>query len=256
VHPGAFLPFGGPLWWHTHEMLFGFTTAIVAGFLLTAVQSWTEQPGVRGAPLLGLVLLWLAARALMLWPVGPAWVASAVDLAFVPAVTAVLARPILRVRQTRNLVFVPILLAFAGANALMHAAVWSGDGVWLRRGSSAAIFLVVLLISVVGGRVIPFFTAKGTNTPAIAPHPLLERVTTGATVGVALVAVADLWHALGGWPAAVLAGVAALAHAARLARWRPLSTLRVPLLWSLDLSYAARCCTSSRWGRWAASSWR
>ncbi|MBI2380453.1 MAG: NnrS family protein [Gammaproteobacteria bacterium] len=230
--------YGYGLWWHGHEMLFGFTGAVIAGFLLTAVQNWTNIPGPRGWPLAGLFGLWAAARLLLLFPVLPAPLISVLDLAFFPAVAYVLGRPIVRVRQWRNLVFLPILVALTAANAMSHAALWLADPRWLARGLHGALFLVVLLITVVGGRVIPFFTARGTETEAIAPLPLLEKLCFVSTAGMVLVAWTDAWFWLSGWPAAILALVAAAGHALRQAGWRPLSTGRVPLLWSLHGAYA------------------
>ena len=53
---------GGLLAWHRHEMPFGFGLAIIAGFLLTAVQTWTGQTAPSGNRLMGLAVIWLAAR--------------------------------------------------------------------------------------------------------------------------------------------------------------------------------------------------
>lgn len=230
--------YGHGLWWHGHEMSFGFTGAVIAGFLLTAVQNWTNIPGLRAWPLAGLFALWAAARVLLLFPILPAPLVAALDLAFFPAVGYALGRPILRVRQWRNLVFLPILVALTAANVMTHAALWFQDPRWLARGLYGALFLVVLLITVIGGRVIPFFTARGTETETIAPRPLLEKLCFASTAGMVLVAWTDAWHGLSGYPAAVLSLLAAGSHALRQARWRPLSTGRVPLLWSLHGAYA------------------
>lgn len=234
----AFRPFGHGHWWHGHEMLFGFTSAIIAGFLLTAVQNWTNSPGLRGWPLAGLVGLWLLARLLLAVPLLPVWLVSAVDLAFFPAVAWVLGRPIVRARQWRNLVFLPILIVLTAANALTHAAIWTDDHVWFVRGAYGALMLVVLLITVIGGRVLPFFTARGTDSETIPAQPGIERLVLASSGAMVLVALTDTWHALGGWPAAGVALAAALGHGLRQARWRPLSTGAVPLLWSLHVAYA------------------
>ena len=87
--------YGGPHWWHVHEMLFGYACAIIVGFLLTAVRTWTSQTGLQGAPLAGLVILWLAGRLLLLFPATlPTWVIVLVDLAFLPVAAHILMQPI------------------------------------------------------------------------------------------------------------------------------------------------------------------
>ena len=54
----------GPIGWHSHEMLFGYLVAVIAGFLLTAVRNWTGHLTPAGWPLAALAAVWLAARIL------------------------------------------------------------------------------------------------------------------------------------------------------------------------------------------------
>jgi uncharacterized protein involved in response to NO len=83
LNPFNWQPYGGPIWWHAHEMLFGFGVSIVVGFLLTAVQTWTGVVGLRGRPLLVLVLAWILGRLLLAFGAGlPHWVVMAGDLLF------------------------------------------------------------------------------------------------------------------------------------------------------------------------------
>ena len=118
-------PLGGGYWWHMHEMVFGFGCAIVAGFLLTAVQNWTGMRGVQGKTLLALFLLWLIGRVVLLVPelLGQ-HLTTLIDLSFLPVVAFVLGKPIIAVKQYRNLFFVPLLLLFTLANAQMHGAIY------------------------------------------------------------------------------------------------------------------------------------
>nr|WP_243470279.1 NnrS family protein [Halomonas lionensis] len=98
-------PYGGLVFWHQHEMLFGFAAAVVAGFLLTAVRNWTGLPSLSGVPLLGLVVLWLLGRVLMAFPMGlPGWLLLAVDLVFLPVVAIVMARMVITAKRWRNLI--------------------------------------------------------------------------------------------------------------------------------------------------------
>lgn len=242
-------PHGGMFWWHQHEMLFGFVAAIAVGFLLTAVQNWTGQPGLRGWPLLALVGLWLLGRILMAFPLGLApYPLMLVDVAFLPLVAGVLARPIIKQRQWRNLIFVPVLLALALANATLHQALILGDNGLLRGASYLAVLLIVMLMVVLGGRVIPFFTSRRLQRPQATRPAWLERLSIGSVVAMV---IAQLCGLIGiGLPApawALLASVAAVANTVRLLRWEGWLSWHEPLLWGLHISYAFICVGLAMW---------
>jgi uncharacterized protein involved in response to NO len=210
------------LYWHAHEMVFGFGLATVAGFLLTAIPNWTGRLPVRGAPLAVLALLWLAGRVAMLLP---GW--AAVDLAFSAALIAVVARELIAGRNWRNLPMLGALGLLFAANVLFHLQIYLG----LRLG----IATLLMLIALVGGRLVPSFTrnwlAKARpHVAAPAPESVLDR----AALLITLVALAAWVADLANWPAAV----AGLALALRLSRWRGLATVREPLLFVLHLGYA------------------
>ena len=224
-----------PIWWHAHEMLFGFGAAIVAGFLLTAVQNWTAHPGVRGWPLALVVGLWAIPRGLLPWFGESNVTLMVMDLAWLPLCTWFLARPIIVTRQWRNLFFVPLLLVLT----LLNTACWRWHAEWplVEHILLATVLLFTTLIAVMGGRVIPFFTARATGTEKALPLPWLERI-----------ALASLWLILLLWlvlPTQWVIGiqmfplyiVAAGAHLYRQLRWRPGTTVAQPLLWSLHLAY-------------------
>lgn len=231
-------PYGGWLWWHAHEMLFGFVSAIIAGFLLTAVQNWTAQNSINGWPLCGLFLLWLLPRLLLLYPVAATEeVLPWLDLAFLPVVAWVMGRLVWRVRQFRNLVFIPVLLLLTVSNAQMHWAIVQGDGALARQASHSGVFLIVLMMIVLGGRVIPFFTANGTATVRSEPNPGVEILSIAS---VAILALIQLFGFMSVLPALWVAGlflIAGLVHLQRFLSWRPWVTLKVPLLWSLHAAY-------------------
>lgn len=109
----AWQPYGGWLWWHGHEMLFGFSLAIIVGFLLTAIQNWSGIPGLSGWPLVGLFSFWLTGRLLMLFPVVPGEIIAIVDTLFLPLAAYALGRPIVAAKLWRNLMFIPLLLLLA-----------------------------------------------------------------------------------------------------------------------------------------------
>ncbi len=235
---GSFVPRGGWLAWHLHEMPFGFVTAVIAGFLLTAVQAWTGSPGLRGLPLAALFAVWLAARIGWLWPGLPWQLLAAIELTFLPAVAARLGWQLLRVRQWRNYPLVGLLLLLTLVDALALPALAVGDFETLRRAVWATLWLIGAIIAVVGGRVIPFFTERGLRLPTpIAPRRALEVLALGGLPALALLALAGV----GLMPDARLAPLfflLAIGHGLRLARWFRPGILRVPLLWSLHLAYA------------------
>ncbi len=233
-----FNPYGGPNFWHSHEMLYGFTCSIIVGFLLTAVQNWTGINGVRGTPLAILVLLWLLPRILMVVsPTVPSSLYLISDCLFLPCAAIFLARPLLAARQARNLFFVPVLLLLTLGNGLSHVGVLNNDPDLINLGHHSAVWLIVLLMTVIGGRVIPFFTANGTGTPKATPLPLLEYLIVGGTFLLFLTEITTLKTFLPNTMLALLFGLTGLLHLFRWLRWRFLITLKVPLLWSLHVGY-------------------
>lgn len=226
-----------PVDWHIHEMLFGYAGAVITGFLLTAIPNWTGRLPVQGAPLLMLVLLWLAGRFAIFFSATIGWTAAmAIDGAFLIAVSGAAAVEIVAGRNWRNLkVLAPVSVLFA-ANLLFHVeAHFSGISDISRR---LAIGAVVLLIMIIGGRITPSFTRNWLSraNPGRLPVPF-SRFDAAAIVLSALALAA--WtvvpdHAATG--AALVA--AALINAARLARWAGDRTVRDPLVLILHLSYA------------------
>lgn len=231
-------PRGGWLTWHMHEMPFGFAVAVIAGFLLTAVQTWTGSLGLRGRWLAAVFALWLAARVGWLWPGLPWPVLAALELAFLPAVAVRVGWQLGRVGQRRNYPLVALLVLLTLLDALALGALAVGNFEWLRRALWAALWLIGTVVAIVGGRVIPLFTASGLHLPApIAPRRWLEALAHGGLPLLAGLALAGVGLAPDRRlaPLFLLLGIA---HALRLARWFRPGILRVPLLWSLHLAYA------------------
>ena len=230
----VFEPYGGGYWWHIHEMVFGFSAAIIAGFLLTAVQNWTGIRGVQGKLLAGLFFLWLAGRLALLFPniLGPV-ASAAIELSFLPAVAFVLGRPIIAIKQYRNLFFVPLLLVLTLINLQMYLATAYPQTFSINYTGYSAVMVVTLLMSVMAGRVTPMFTANGTGTKKAEPLPWLERACT-ATLAIATLSLL-LQPLLGFSPVffGALLVFSGIFQGIRWFRWRPWITLAVPLLWSL-----------------------
>lgn len=233
-HSGNWNPLGGVLAWHRHEMPFGFAAAILAGFLLTAVQNWTGRPGLSGRPLIALFALWLCAR--LAWLAGiPLAITAILELTFLPAVAWVLGRQLWQARQTRNYPMVAIMLLIAACDALSMSGLAIGNDALQRNGALAALWLVACLMWAIGGRVIPFFIQRGLNLPASAPLPVWVDVL-GLGLGI-LIAIALALGLAGIWLALPFTALTVL-HGVRLWRWYTHGVWSVPLLWSLLLAYA------------------
>lgn len=233
----SFAPVNGALWWHAHEMIFGFTCAVIVGFLLTAVQTWTGQNGVKGWSLFGLWLLWFVARLLLLMNVD--WLSKevviAIDLAFLPVSAFFLAQPILRVKQYRNLFFVPVLLLLTFCNLIMHINPFDGG---ITHGGYSAILFITLIMTVMGGRVIPFFTANACKFQKPVPIAYLEVISLISVWFIAFGFLLNL-HSLDAFDRtfAILCLVAGVSNFIKMVRWKFTKTLLTPLLWSLHIAY-------------------
>ncbi len=230
-------PLGGGYWWHIHEMTFGFGCAIIAGFLLTAVQNWTGVRGAQGSTLLVLFLLWLAGRIVVLAPnlLGET-LTTLVDLSFLPAVAFVLAKPIVAIKQYRNLFFVPLLLLFTIANLEMHLAIYYPDTFIITYAAYAGVMLVTFLMSVMAGRVTPMFTANGTKTQKATPLPWLDKVTNGSLAIAMFYLLLQPVIGFSDGFFGILLIIAGIFQTMRWLRWRPWITLGVPLLWSIHVA--------------------
>jgi uncharacterized protein involved in response to NO len=231
---GGFLPrtYGGDPVWHAHEMLFGYTLAVLTGFLFTAGRNWTGQPTPTGALLAGYALLWIAGRIVVLTPY--AVLAALLNAAFPIAVAAGLAVPLMRSGNRRNLFFVVLLALLGLATAAIHTARL-GLATWPERASlQAGLDVVLLVIAVMAGRVVPMFTNNGVPGGRAARDPRIEKAALGSVI---VLTAADVLRLDAPWIATV-AAFATIAHAARFALWRPWRTRRAPLVWVLHAAYA------------------
>jgi uncharacterized protein involved in response to NO len=226
--PMAYL--NGPMW-HAHEMLFGFTLAVIVGFLFTAGRNWSGQPTPTGAALAALALLWVAARFLVLTPWG--WAAAVANVGFVLAAAVALARPLWAARNRRNYFFVGLLGLLAVAALGVHLQLLGVIGLPPWAGITLALDVVLFIMAVMAGRVLPMFTNNGVRGAQATRHPLVEKLALGSLLALL---VADLLP-LPGALLAVLAALAGAAHLGRWWRWQPWTTWRTPLVWVLHAAY-------------------
>ena len=224
----------GAVLWHGHEMIFGYTTAVIAGFLLTAVPNWTGIATPEGKPLAALATLWVAARVLPFFSKSvPHWFIATVDIAFLPVLAGILAIPLLQARQQRNLVVLLLLGVLAIANVMMHLEALDVTSGTARRGIELAINLILLLIVLVGGRVIPFFAERAVAGMSVRRWPVVEAAAFGSVILLTVTALVYPEPRFVG----LLGAFAFLSHAVRLSGWYSKRIWTVPILWVLYLGY-------------------
>jgi uncharacterized protein involved in response to NO len=225
-------------YWHAHEMLFGLVPAAIAGFLLTAVPSWTGARGFAGRPLMLLCAAWLAGRvAFAAAPLLPQWLVTIAELMFLPALAALLAPPLVRARNRNTPLLAVITL------------LWCCDAVfllgWVRlepllayRALRVGIDVILTLITVIGGRIVPSFTANALRRRG-QPTDLVQRAWLEKLIVPAMIVMTaiDAWR-----PDSTLSGYVAVlvatAQALRLLGWQGIRTRDDAILWVLHVGYA------------------
>jgi uncharacterized protein involved in response to NO len=227
----------GGAYWHAHEMLFGYSSAALAGFLLTAVPNWTGRLPVSGAPLIVLFSLWCGGRLALLAPDMLGMPLSiAIDAAFLPLLLAICAREIVAGRKWKDLKILAGILALALANLGFHLLVVGGGDAGLANRLGVGAF--VMLVTIMGGRVVPSFTrnwlVKRHSTDLPAPYDRFDTVAllTGLAALLLWVFLPDtVWTAMACLLAAGL-------HLVRLWRWRGWQSWNEKLVLVLHLGYA------------------
>ena len=221
-----------PHLWHGHEMLFGFAAAIICATVLTALPGWAGTPEIRGAPLAGLVALWLAGRAAF-WTIGalPLPLTIAADGALYAALLAVLGPQLWRVANRNYLLLLIVLVGMLSGDVLFLAGR-------VEAGLMTALYAVVLLFALKAGVFAPVFTGNHLRATGRGDQvPFLMPLEVGAIGAVFVLAAVDLGDAPRHWRA-LAALVAFAVHAARMLRWRGWKVRDVPLLWTMHLGYA------------------
>lgn len=224
---------------HAHEMMYGTVVAVIAGFLLTAVPNWTSTARVSGPPLVVLVLLYLAGRVALVLSgsLDPVWVA-AIDVAFLPVLAVFVGWPILQTRNWRNLPVVAVLLGLGLANAAIHSGVLESRYALLRAGTYASVYLVVVLMLIISGRIVPAFTRNALRRNGVEAEVLNRAILGPVSIGVACLALAVDWTLPRSIVGAVLALVAAPLLLLRQSGWQFGKILGQPMLWVLHVGHA------------------
>ncbi len=221
--------------WHVHEMVFGFLPAVITGFMLTAIPNWTDRPPIRGPELMLLVTLWLAGRLLMAVPWFSPLVSAVVDVGFLVAVAGLVWREIAASKSWDRAPMGVLVSLLAGANILFH--VLNLSGAETDRPERMALAMVMILLTLIGGRLIPNFTGELLVGSGRAERPAPFARYDGlsiALVGFAVVSWIVQPHSMAtGW----MFVAAGLANLGRLARWYGWLTGREPLVLILHVGY-------------------
>ncbi len=242
LHGLLSLPTGfGFVSWHAHESLMGYLSAVFAGFLLTAVPNWTGRRNIAGRTLFALVALWVAGRAAVMFGEGmPEVLVFAVDTAFLLVLALVIVREIVLSKNWRNLAVVFLLAVFIAGNAMYHYEEATGANGAFGYGLRAALAAALMMISVIGGRIVPAFTRNWLKAcdsgRALPAEPGRLDALALALTAIALI----FWVMRPDEPQTgyvLLAG--GFAQLVRLARWRGhVAAGKEPLVWILHIAYA------------------
>jgi uncharacterized protein involved in response to NO len=225
-----------PMTWHAHEMIFGYTTAVIAGFLLTAVKNWTGTQTLHGYPLLALFLLWVLARLLPFFgDIVPLGMIAITDCLFLFLLIASLSVPLLKAKHWKSLILVSHLLLLFISNIVFYLGAYGILPHGMHYGLYIGFYLILSLILIMGRRVIPFFIEKGVDYPIQLTN--WKWIDNSHIIIFWCFVIADLTN-YNAYITAVFAGLSCVIHGLRLGGWYTRGIWKNPLLWVLYLAYA------------------
>lgn len=223
--------------WHGHEMIFGFAASVVIGFLLTAAQTWTGVRSIHSWKLALLVLFWLLARIAFITNDSSILLAGMVsELAWWSMSLGYLSYMLIKSNNSRNLIFIPLLTLLATLDATTLYATITHNVAFASHLSYVSVFMITAVVTILGGRVIPFFTSRALNLPTIQAKPILERLTAISMCLTIISFTLSYWlNTTSVLPTLFM--TTGVCQIARIANWHTLATLKTPLLWSLHFAY-------------------
>lgn len=217
--------------WHAHEMIYGFAICIIAGFLLTAVANWTGRPPVKHGHLLALCGVWIAGRVVMNIDLSlPIWLVQTISLAFIPFLALSLSVSLFKSHNKRNYIFLGVLSILWGTQICLlifgiHTAIY------------VALMMIIVVISLIGGRVIPLFTTSALKKRGVnVSHTPQMRLDIAALCSLFATSIL-LITAPNGMALCLVACLSAGIHLIRMRRYHSLRTLSDPMLWILQAGY-------------------
>ena len=227
-----------PLVWHIHEMIFTFASTVAVGFIMTAVQTWTGKASIKGGNALVLCTIWLCSH-LLFWINTHLSVCIAITLKMLwwLFIISFYTKLVLSANNNRNFVFIPILAVMAIFNVSIVLLDLFDHTVIALYLAKAMVLVFIVLITVLAGRVIPFFTANATKTTPASPINWLEKTVLWSSISAVVLYLISIFFTHVDQLLAVVLIFSGIMHLVRMTRWRTTKTLNVPLLWSLHLAY-------------------
>ena len=223
-----------PGWWHAHEMIFGYTAAVITGFLFTAVPNWSGRPTPTGVPLALLAVLWIAGRVLINLDIVPVTITVIVDCAFLFLAAGALFVPIIGARNYRNYGVIAVVLAMACANLGLHLSYMKVISYPPDLTLSLGLNAIILIMVIIGGRVIPFFTANVLQGIEIRRGTISDILAIISVVLLLIASAVPLLRSL----VPELSIIASILNGWRMRSWRFAMIRQRPILWILHLGYA------------------
>ncbi len=223
-----------PFVWHAHEMIFGYSVAVIAGFVLTAIQNWTGVATIKGKGLLVLFLIWIIARLLVTFPVFTQQITALFDITFYALLLYFAVKPILKVKQYKQLSIVIVLMLLLLSNSIYYLGVLQiiNNGIYI--GLYSGLYLILLLIFIMARRVIPFFIEKGVDETVQLKN--FKWLDVSSLIFFVAYAMIDIFK-LSQDSLMLLAGVLLMLHSIRMLGWYTKGIWKKPLLWSIYLAY-------------------
>ena len=223
--------------WHGHEMIFGFAASVVIGFLLTAAQTWTGVRGIHSWKLAILVLCWLIARIAFVTNDPSILITGVIaELSWWLISIGYLSYMIIKSNNRKNLVFIPLLMLLAMLDTTIMSTAITNNVALASHLSYVAIFMITAVVTILGGRVIPFFTTRALNLPVISPNALIERAVA-ATMILTIVNFTISYWVNNTSVLSILFIITGISQILRIMNWSTLQTFKTPLLWSLHFAY-------------------
>ena len=222
------------VYWHAHEMLLGYSVAVISGFLLTAVRNWTGKETLKGKPLMWLCLLWLYGRIVPFYSeLLPDIIIAAIDFIYLPILIICVCKPIAKVDKPKMLLLPSLLFIMMIGNALIHAEILGWSENISNLGLEIVVATIVMIILIIAGRVFPFFTERALSGVLVIRKPILDIIA----IVSALTVFTLLFTNVTGTMLSVAASVAVIANIARVSIWYVHRTWYIPLLWVLYIGY-------------------
>lgn len=216
--------------WHAHEMLYGYSIAVIAGFLLTAAWTWTGEKTASGAGLALIFFFWVSARIFMVIGTGFLMYAAAADLLFITGLGIAVGRPIIKARQKRQSTVLLILALLAASNLLFYLGAAGIVDQGARLGIYSGLYLVLGMVLFMARRVVPMFTEGGVGYPVKLKNARWNDIATSILFPAFLISEVFFQHHLAG---ALLAAGLFISNSLRVSGWHTLGVWQKPLLWGL-----------------------